>query len=234
MEARTTPQPSGTSPREGEHERTGEALTIDELAGRVGMTVRNLREWRTLGLLPAAEIRGRVGYYAPSVVDRIERIKELRAEGFTLELIAKMLDIGGEAGDEVIRLAATLRGPYGGPPRGAGIPTERRIAEINASLQELGLSGDQIRSATDKIRPLVERIAEIFEQVWRETIWEPFVEAGRPDEELPRIQATAGRVKPLTLDTLVALFTIAMDAQIERGIAHELERNAHIAADPDR
>jgi DNA-binding transcriptional MerR regulator len=203
---------------------TTEALTIDELAGRVDMTVRNLREWHTLGLLPAAEMRGRVGYYAPSVVDRIARIKELRAEGFTLELIAKMLDIGG---DEVIRLAATLRGPFGGPPRGADVvPTERRIAEINASLEELGLSADQIRSATDKIRPLVERVAEIFEQVWRETIWEPFVEAGKPDEELPRIQATAARVKPLTLDALVALFTIAMDAQIERGIARELERGS--------
>ena len=33
-------------------------LTIDELARRVGMTVRNLREWRALGLLPA---RGGLG-----------------------------------------------------------------------------------------------------------------------------------------------------------------------------
>ncbi|MGH7856147.1 MAG: MerR family transcriptional regulator, partial [Candidatus Binatia bacterium] len=40
-----------------------DALTIDELAKGVGMTVRNLREWRTLGLLPPAEMRGRVGYY---------------------------------------------------------------------------------------------------------------------------------------------------------------------------
>jgi DNA-binding transcriptional MerR regulator len=191
-----------------------EALTIDELAARVGMTVRNLREWRTLGLLPAAEIRGRVGYYDPSVVDRIERIKELRAGGFTLELVAKMLDTGGDAGDEVMRLAATLRGPYG----------ERRMTEINASLQELGLSADQIQAAIARIRPLVEKIAATFEQVWRETIWDPFVEAGMPEKEMPRIQATAGRVKPLTLDALIALFTIEMDTRIERAIASELER----------
>ena len=62
------------------------------------MTVRNLREWRTLGLLPRAEMRGRVGYYDPAVVDRIERIKQLHAQGFTLELIRRMLDAGGDVG----------------------------------------------------------------------------------------------------------------------------------------
>src|SRR5438874_12291061 len=46
-------------------------LTIDELARGVGMSVRNLREWRALGLLPAPEMRGRVGYYDPSQVDRL-------------------------------------------------------------------------------------------------------------------------------------------------------------------
>ena len=87
-------------------------LTINELAERVGMTVRNLREWRSLGLLPRAEMRGRVGYYAPAVVDRIERIKKLHAEGFTLELIGRMLDAGGDAGDEVMPLAETLRARF--------------------------------------------------------------------------------------------------------------------------
>src|SRR3954454_21065211 len=88
------------------------ALTVDELAERVGMTVRNLREWKTLGLLPPAEMRGRVGYYPPEVADRVERIKKLHSEGFTLELIRRMLDAGGDAGDEVVRLAETLRAPF--------------------------------------------------------------------------------------------------------------------------
>jgi hypothetical protein len=53
----------------------------------------------------------------------------------------------------------------------------------------------------------------------------PVVEAGMPDAELPRIQATAARVKPLALEAVVAQFTLAMEAQIERGIARELERS---------
>ncbi len=88
------------------------ALTIDELAQRVDMTVRNLREWRTLGVLPPAEMRGRVGYYDPSVVSRIERIKELQGQGFTLDLIHRMLDASDGFGEDVMRLASTLRAPF--------------------------------------------------------------------------------------------------------------------------
>lgn len=201
-----------------------DALTITELAEHVGMSVRNLREWRTLGLLPRATMRGRVGYYEPEVLDRVRRIQRLHSEGFTLDLIARMLDAGGDAADEVIRLAATLHAPYDTEAATAGTPPKQRIEQITASLDELGLTAEQISEATARIREHVEAIAEIFEKVWRDSIWEPFVEAGMPDSELPRIQATAARVKPLALEAVVAQFTLAMEAQIERGIARELDR----------
>jgi DNA-binding transcriptional MerR regulator len=201
-----------------------DALTVDELAERVGMTVRNLREWRTLGLLPRATMRGRVGYYGPEVVDRVKRIQRLRAEGFKLELIARMLETGEVTGDELVRLAAALRAPYSREAAAGGEVTRRRIEEIGASLQELGLTREQIEDATGGIREHLEAIAEIYERVWRESIWEPFVEAGMPEAELPRIQATAARVRPLALEAVVAQFTMALDAQIESGIARELER----------
>jgi DNA-binding transcriptional MerR regulator len=199
-------------------------LTINDLAERTGMTVRNLREWRTLGLLPRATMQGRVGYYEPEILDRVGRIQRLHAEGFTLDLIARMLDAGGDAADEVMRLAAALHAPYDTEAAAATTPPRQRIAQITASLDELGLTTEQIAEATARIREHVEAIAEVFEQVWRDSIWEPFVEAGMPDAELPRIQATAARVKPLALEAVVAQFTLAMEAQIERGIARELDR----------
>src|SRR3954451_13274802 len=197
---------------------TTPALTVDELAERVEMTVRNLREWKTLGLLPRAEMRGRVGYYPPEVVDRIERIKKLHAEGFTLELIGRMLD----AGEDVMRLAETLRAP-------ARVETDQRIAEIAGSLRELGMPVDDFLRASARIRAKTEEIAEIFEEVWLESIWQPFIDAGMPESEVPRLQATAARVKPLAVEAVIALFTSAMDAQIERGIARELA-SAHTRA----
>ena len=196
------------------------ALTVTELAERVGMTVRNLREWKTLGLLPPAELRGRVGFYPPEVADRVERIKKLHAEGFTLELIARMLD----AGEEVLRLAETLRAPLRAAPAGAGHATDQRIAEIAGSLDELGIPVDDFLRASAEIRAKAEEIAQVFEQVWLDTIWQPFLDAGMPEAELPRLRETAARVKPLAVDTVVALFTSAMDAQIDSGIEREMRR----------
>src|SRR4051794_12361923 len=108
------------------------ALTIDELAGRVGMTVRNLREWRTLGLLPAARMEGRAGYYDPEVVTRGEAaprpqeegargvgaVQGPGARGFHLELSRRMHHVGGSGGGGVAGVPERLRPPYlhNGPP----------------------------------------------------------------------------------------------------------------------
>src|SRR3954453_22431194 len=67
-------------------------LTIEELAARSGMTVRNIRSHRARGLLPAPEVRDRVGYYGPEHVDRLRMIQELQAEGFNLKGIERLLE----------------------------------------------------------------------------------------------------------------------------------------------
>src|SRR4051794_8077753 len=60
------------------------------------MTVRNIREHQSRGLLPAPTVRGRVGYYGPEHLERLEQIKRLQADGFTLESIRRMLGGGAE------------------------------------------------------------------------------------------------------------------------------------------
>src|SRR5436305_3093000 len=78
-------------------------LTIDKLARRTGMTVRNLRAHQSRGLLPPPALRGRTGYYGAEHVERIELIKELQAEGFNLEGIRRLLDGAGGQTSEVLR-----------------------------------------------------------------------------------------------------------------------------------
>jgi len=67
-------------------------LTIDELAREAGMTVRNVRAYRSRGLLPPPELRGRKGYYGRRHLARLELVQELRERGFNLEAIAQILD----------------------------------------------------------------------------------------------------------------------------------------------
>ena len=66
-------------------------LTIDELARGASMTVRTTRYYATLGLLPPPVRRGRMAYYGPEHVARIELIRALQDHGFTLAAIEKYM-----------------------------------------------------------------------------------------------------------------------------------------------
>ncbi|HVL97205.1 MAG TPA: MerR family transcriptional regulator [Solirubrobacteraceae bacterium] len=94
-----------------------ETFTIDELARRTGMTVRNIRAHQSRGLLPPPELRGRTGYYGPAHVARIEQIRDLQTEGFNLEGIRKLLETAGGEGDEVLRFTRAVREPFEEPGR---------------------------------------------------------------------------------------------------------------------
>jgi DNA-binding transcriptional MerR regulator len=68
------------------------SLTIEQLSAESGMTVRNIRSHRARGLLPAPEVRDRVGYYGPQHVARLRLIQELQSEGFNLKGIERLLE----------------------------------------------------------------------------------------------------------------------------------------------
>ena len=88
------------------------AMTIDELARRTGMTVRNIRAHQSRGLVPPPEVRGRTGFYGDEHVARIELIKELQADGFNLEAIRRLLEGAGGSSAEVLNFSRTLRAPF--------------------------------------------------------------------------------------------------------------------------
>ena len=88
-------------------------LTIDELARQVGMTVRNVRAYQSRGLLPPPEIVGRTGFYGPEHVDRLELVKDLQAQGFSLELIKRTLDRAPGAHAEVLSFTRAVAEPFG-------------------------------------------------------------------------------------------------------------------------
>lgn len=68
------------------------ALTIEQLSARSGMTVRNIRAHRARGLLPAPEVRERVGYYNDEHLARLQLIQEMQADGFNLRAIQRLLE----------------------------------------------------------------------------------------------------------------------------------------------
>lgn len=89
-----------------------ERLTIDELAHRTGMTVRNIRAHQSRGLLDPPVVEGRTGYYDADHEARIELIRELQSDGYNLELIGRLLARSREASADAVAFARTLREPF--------------------------------------------------------------------------------------------------------------------------
>src|SRR3954453_5174939 len=89
-----------------------EKLTIDALAQRTGMTVRNIRAHQSRGLLQPPEIEGRTGYYGPEHVARIELISEMQADGFNLAAIKRLLEDRPGSDKEMLGFKRALMAPW--------------------------------------------------------------------------------------------------------------------------
>ena len=69
----------------------GEEFTVDELAQRANMTVRNVRAYTTRGLIDPPRLVGRTGYYSTSHLNRLNLIRSLLDRGFTLAAVENAL-----------------------------------------------------------------------------------------------------------------------------------------------
>ena len=87
-------------------------LTIDALAQRTGMTVRNIRAHQSRGLLPPPEVRARTGYYGEEHVARIELVKELQADGLPLDVIKRMLQHERGSAVSLLHFTRALHEPF--------------------------------------------------------------------------------------------------------------------------
>jgi DNA-binding transcriptional MerR regulator len=92
--------------------QTESQVTIDELAQRTGMTVRNIRAHQSRGLLPPPDVVGRTGYYGDDHVARLELIREMQGDGFNLGAISRLLEGVGESSGEVLDFARAVRAPF--------------------------------------------------------------------------------------------------------------------------
>lgn len=62
-------------------------LTISELAERTGISVRTIRFYAGMGLIPPPRVRGRLGLYDERHIARLELVRDLQGLGFTLAAI---------------------------------------------------------------------------------------------------------------------------------------------------
>jgi DNA-binding transcriptional MerR regulator len=87
-------------------------LTIEQLAQATGMTVRNIRNHQSRGLLPPPEVRARTGYYGAEHVARLRLVQEMQLDGFNLGAIKRLLGDGGDGADGFIGFKRAITTPF--------------------------------------------------------------------------------------------------------------------------
>jgi len=87
-------------------------LTVEQLAYETGMSVRNIRNHQSRGLLPPPEVRARVGYYGPEHVARLRLIQEMQGEGFKLSAISRLIGEHGADADRFVGLRQAITTPF--------------------------------------------------------------------------------------------------------------------------
>lgn len=179
---------------------TEPGLTVDELARRTGMTVRNIRAYQSRGLLPAPTLRGRTGFYGPEHVARIELVRELQGEGFNLEAIRRLLEQGAEeATEELLRFTRAARAPFE--------DEEPEVVTLEELRERFGGEGD----------------ARLLERALELGVLRPLGD-GRYEDRSPRLTRAGNELRELGIPARVALGAAATVRGHAEGVAQAYVR----------
>jgi len=218
------------------------ALTIDQLAARTGMTVRNIRAHVTRGMLPPARMQGRTAYYGAEHVARLQLVVGLQQQGFNLAAIRKLVTGPSAASpEETVAFYRTALGPWlTEPPEDYdqddlaaqfGIEPDPelvrrlqrlglvetlpdgRLRVLNPSILHVGRELARMQFSTDQLVDVLSvllrhsrAVSDAFVQMFLDTHWTPYVDAGMPADRLNDIAAVIQDLQPLATQAVVAAF----------------------------
>ncbi len=84
-------EPTRAAEGEGEASEDSPAYTIDELAATTGIPSRTIRFYQSSGVLPRPDKRGRIAYYGPQHVERLELIGKMQDRGLRMRAIKDLV-----------------------------------------------------------------------------------------------------------------------------------------------
>src|SRR4051812_46510803 len=76
------------------------------------MTVRNIRNHQSRGLLPPPEVVARTGYYGSAHLERLRLIREMQADGFNLNAIKRLLTETDGSADQLLGFKPGVPAPF--------------------------------------------------------------------------------------------------------------------------
>jgi len=218
-------------------------IRVGELAQRAGVTVRTLHHWDHLGLLVPAR-RTATGHrlYGPAEIDRLQRIRSLRALGLSLEDIGSYLKDPSNTLERVLRLHRKhvwkqaqrmnqlihrLDWILGRLTHDRSVPEDELLKTMEEmTMIEQHFTGEQLEALAERRKTLGEEaIAEVQEE-WPRLIARVREEMTRgTDPTAPEVRALAERWREL-----ITAFS-GGDAGIEASVGRMYRGNPDVAAE---
>ena len=235
-------------------------LTVEQLAAEVGMSVRNIRNHHTRGLLGPPQVRARVGYYNADHVARLRLILDLQADGFNLAAIERLLNGSDGLAERLLGLRNAVTAPLEPetPQVITGDELAKRFGEINAKdaarvrklklliplgedrfevpspallaageqVMDLGISLHSALALVERVSRNCESISRTFTRLYLKELWEPFQQAGQPDDHWDEVIDAVNTLRPLASEALLALFKQRMTTQLQDTFGKVIEHQA--------
>lgn len=105
-----------------------------------------------------------------------------------------------------------------------------RLQKVGAALLQLGVKPDAVLDTADELHRRAEGMAVAFIDLFVKQVWDPFQDAGRPEEDWPKVRDALERMRPLASDALLAMFQLVMAEKVERASEETLRAAASAAA----
>lgn len=191
-------------------------LTVDELAEATGVSVRNIRYYASLGLLPAPERRGRVAYYGTRHRALLDLTTTLQEHGFTLQAIERYL--ARMPDDMTIEDIAMQRAMITSWTTPDVEDVQRRIVR---ELRDLGLSRDVLSAAHELIERHLDALATDLRALLEDTLLDPWRRTQHSPDELAALERALPRLRGLVVQSVMISFQGAVNRMISRSLRRD-------------
>jgi DNA-binding transcriptional MerR regulator len=235
-----------------------EEFTVDELAARAGMTVRNVRAYASRGLIEAPRLEGRTGYYTIEHLQRLQLIREFIDRGYTLAAVERAVSRSPRtSAGHTLDLLRLLDEPHHDPEPEvmsrdalaalAGVPRndalidalgefnlvewlddeqvrllQPTVVRAGAAAVALGLDPTTVISLFPLLASNLREIADAFVARVASEIFQPFLDAGLPDEQWPHILQAVESLLPVASQVTLGIFRQQLSESIDQEVGQTL------------
>jgi DNA-binding transcriptional MerR regulator len=101
----------------------------------------------------------------------------------------------------------------------------RLIGAGEQAVKALGLDAQEALDVVNHLRRQSEGVARLYLDLFVRMVWEPFIEAGQPQEQWQAVQEALDEVSTLATEALVGAFELVMAEQIDATFGREIMRH---------